>query len=92
MFIIAESYYDLLRTFVEEYVPKFSKISLENEQDLIYVDLDKREMTLPPNLSTFMAIAGDHRSETVYFIVDRFFEDVDLSHLSCAVEYINAKG
>lgn len=87
MFKIAEQYYDILERFTKEYTPSLSRVPLD--EDRIIVDLDSRVITLPDSLSDFFAIAEDHRSQTVYFEVDRYFEDVDLANITCAVEYIN---
>lgn len=32
----------------------------------------------------------DHNAETIYFVVDRFFDNVDLSTMTCVVQYENA--
>ena len=52
------------------------------------VDLSKREISVP----TFLSVSKDHRAETVYFLVDRYYEYKDLAQTSCMIEYINAAG
>ena len=37
-----------------------------------------------------MSVATDHRAATVYFEADRFYDNVDLTKMTFAVEYINA--
>ena len=39
--------------------------------------------------SEYFAVEGDHRSQIVYFEVDRYFDDVDLMNCTCVIEYIN---
>ncbi|MBE5925576.1 MAG: hypothetical protein E7270_01085 [Lachnospiraceae bacterium] len=85
-FIIAEHYYDILKNFTIDYTPTWGYIPLD--EDRIVVDLDTREMFLPDSLTDFIAMTNDHRSQTVYFEVDRYFEDVDLAGLTCCVEYV----
>lgn len=86
-FIIAEHYYNILNQFAStDYTPTWGHIPLD--EDRIIVNMDTREMILPSTLSDFIAMAKDHRSQTVYFEVDRYFEDVDLASLTCVVEYI----
>lgn len=58
----------------------------------IKVDLDSREIILPDEYATFLSIEKDHRAENLFFLVDRYYEDVDLFQTSCVVEYINAAG
>lgn len=85
-FIIAEHYYDILKNFTIDYTPTWGYIPLD--EDRIIVDLDTREMILPDSLKDFIAMSKDHRSQTVYFEVDRYYEDVDLAGLTCCVEYL----
>lgn len=63
-------------------------IILPSDERTFDVDLDTREISVP----TFLSVAKDHRAETVYFLVDRYFEYKDLSKTSCMIEYINAAG
>lgn len=48
------------------------------------VDLDTRKITGPEVLS----VSRDHKSETVYFRVDRFYNYMDLSNTTCIIEYV----
>lgn len=57
----------------------------------IDIDLDSREITFPEEYKSFLSVATDHRAETVYFRVDRYFDGVDLSKYACIIEYINAE-
>ena len=43
----------------------------------IDIDLDSREITFPEEYKSFLSVATDHRAETVYFRVDRYFDGVD---------------
>ena len=88
-FIVAEHYYDILKTFTIDYPSILGYIPLD--EDRIVVDLDTRKMTLPDSLETFITMSKDHRAKTLYFEVDRYFEDVDLAKLTCCVEYITPK-
>lgn len=51
------------------------------------VDLDKRTIETPE----FLSVEKDHRAENVYFKLDRYFDYVDLSTLTCVIQYVNAK-
>ena len=61
---------------------------LPSDERTFDVDLSSRTISVP----TFLSVAKDHRAETVYFLVDRFFEYKDLATTSCMIEFINAEG
>lgn len=63
-------------------------IILPSDERTFDVDLSAREISVP----TFLSVAKDHRAETVYFLVDRYYEYKDLSQTSCMIEFINADG
>lgn len=48
------------------------------------VDLDTRKIIGPEVLS----VSRDHKSETIYFRVDRFRNYMDLSNTTCIIEYV----
>jgi hypothetical protein len=57
--------------------------------DYIYnIDISTREIDAPK----FLGVETDNVSETIYFIVDRFADYMDLSTTSCVITYINALG
>lgn len=62
-----------------------------NKRNLIWVDLTKREVNLPSSIyADFLNVENDHLSTEVWFQMDRYFDGVDLSKMSCVIEYINA--
>ncbi len=63
-------------------------IILPSDERTFDVDLASRTISVP----TFLSVARDHRAETVYFLVDRYFEYKDLATTSCMIEFINAEG
>ena len=71
---------------IQDQNPPTTALLLPNTEKLIEVDLDTRLITPPEYLS----VASDHRAETVFFVVDRFHDNVDLSEMSCIVEFVNA--
>ena len=59
----------------------------------IDVDLSKREIKLPSSFyADFLDVQNDHLAAEIWFRMDRYFEDVDLSKTTCVIEYINAAG
>ena len=63
-------------------------IILPSDERTFDVDLSSREISVP----TFLSVQKDHRAETVYFLVDRYYEYKDLANVSCMVEFITAEG
>lgn len=57
--------------------------SLPFAQDPIEVDFHSRSIGSRPILSTMM----DHKSENVYFIMDRYWDFMDLSTTTCVITY-----
>lgn len=84
-------------TSAHEYLSRLQEIRNENlhtevlqipSDELIYaVDLNSRTIDTPVYLST----ETDHTAETIFFIVDRYYETYDLSQATCIIEFINAK-
>jgi hypothetical protein len=74
-----------------EYTPSVQPIPDNlTEYERIKVHMDSRIIDIENSYyKDFLAIATDHRSETVYFEVDRYFENIDLLKCSCVVQYIN---
>lgn len=56
-----------------------------NEAKLV-IDLNTRQVSAPE----FLSVQKDHNAETLYFIVDRYYDNVDLATMSCIVQYQNA--
>lgn len=55
------------------------------------INWNQREIQIPSG-SAPVLVTGDHNANIVYFEMDRFFNIVDLSEMSCVVEYINPEG
>lgn len=71
---------------IQDQNPPTTALLLPNSERLIDVDLNTRLITPPEYLS----VATDHRAETVFFVMDRFHDNVDLSEMNCVVEFVNA--
>lgn len=65
-------------------------VNPSNEPRFI-IDADTRVITVPTKLKQ-AAVYRDHNAETLYFEIDRYFDDVDLSDKTAIVQYINANG
>lgn len=80
---------------VDEYIKYLAYIQSNNHpaiavlpstEKVYNIDLKTRQIETPEYLS----VEHDHKSETVYFKVNRFFDYMDLSQTTCIVQYITA--
>ena len=59
-------------------------IIIPTSQQLYEVDLSTRSINGPATLS----VQSDHYAETVYFLVDRYYDHMDLAQTNCVVQYV----
>lgn len=62
-------------------------IKLPKDEPICHINLDTRQIDVPDAVKV---VEFDHNSETLYFAVDRFYDNVDLSTLYAVVQYKNA--
>lgn len=62
-------------------------ILVPSDENIYNIDLNTRKIEAPP----FLGVIKDHRSETIYFKVPRYYDHQDLSQMTCTIQYINAK-
>lgn len=55
------------------------------------IDLNTRTIAIPEEFK-FLATKNEHRAETIYFICDRYFDDIDLTTKNCVVQFLNYSG
>lgn len=79
-------------TTTEEYFANLSILSNVNQP--VYASLPAAENTFDIDLNTrkinapkVLSIEKDHKSEVIYFQVDRFADYMDLAHTCCVVQY-----
>lgn len=82
-------------TSQEEYLKHLLEIQNNNfplikpiipTDEIIYnIDLNKRTIESPE----FLGVSLDQKAETVYFKIDRYFDNTDLTTTVCLVQYIN---
>lgn len=65
---------------------KYDKDAYYYTEPIYSIDLNARSIDAPK----FLSVEYDHNAETIYFSVDRFFDNVDLSTLFCVIQYQNA--
>lgn len=64
--------------------PASETIIVPSNTRLYNVNLDTRTIEAPEYLS----VQSEHYAETVYFLVDRFHDSMDLSQTNCVVQYV----
>lgn len=82
-----DEYLSLLAQIQDHNFP-VQAILAPSEEHIHEVDLATRSISMPQ----FLSVEADHKSETIYFRVDRFFDYMDLARTACVIQYINARG
>lgn len=87
-----KEYYELLyliqdRNNLQTSIGQIPPIPMPSTEQILKVDLNKRTIEAP----TFLSMEKDHRAETIFFEVDRFFGPVDLALTTCIIQYQNNK-
>lgn len=78
-------YYNKLNLVLNENPPAYA--ILPSAENIYNIDLNTRVVNAPE----FLGIERDHKSETIYFIVDRYSDYIDLATTSCTITYVNAR-
>lgn len=60
---------------------------LPSAENIYNIDINTRTIQAPK----FLSLEKDHKSETIYFQIDRFVDYMDLSQTCCIIQYNNAK-
>lgn len=84
MITTPEEYFAFLFQIQSQNPPKVG--ILPSAEKVYEIDLNSREIETPDYLS----VEKDHKSETVYFKINRFFDYMDLSETVCVIQYITA--
>lgn len=87
MITTPQEYYEKLHLIQDTNFPSVATL-LPSDEKIYSIDLNTRQVETPEYLS----VEHDHLAETIYFTVDRYFDNIDLANTTCVVQYINAKG
>ena len=68
--------------------PTADKLTIPEEAQLYSVDLNARTIKAP----AFLSVESEHKAQTVYFLVDRYFGNMDLAQTNCVIQYITNTG
>lgn len=86
MITTPQEYYQYLHQIQSSSPPTIALIP--NKETIYNINLYDRTIESPP----FLGIEKDHASETIYFLVDRYHDYIDLLNTICVIQYVNAKG
>ena len=79
--------YEQLLWQIQNNAPIEKAILIPSNEQIYDIDLNTRKISVPKYLS----VKNDHQAETIYFKVDRYFENIDLVNMSCIIKYTNAE-
>lgn len=85
MITTPQDYYSKLY-FIQDTNQPTHAVLLPTEEKIYNVDLNTRKVETP----NYLSIEKDHFAETIYFLVDRYYDNIDLATTTCIVQYINA--
>lgn len=83
-----EEYLNNLFRIQSESPPIILSPGVPAEEPMYEIDLNTRSIDAPK----FLSVEKDHNAEVVYFVMDRFFDNLDLSSTVGIVQFINAEG
>ena len=67
---------------------KITFAHLPSNEPRFIIDANSWEINIPFEFS-FLGVIGDHKAETIYFEIDRYFDDEDLSTHTCVIQFVN---
>lgn len=59
-------------------------VNVPSNKTLYTIDLNTRKIDGP----SFISVQGEHYAETIYFLVDRFYDNMDLAQTNCVIQYV----
>ena len=86
MITTSQEYLQNLFILQDQNFPQLIASDIPEDEPKLIIDLNTRMISAPE----FLSVEKDHNSETLYFMVDRYFDNVDLATMSCIVQYQNA--
>lgn len=78
------TYKNLLSSIKNAAIQTTTTVDMPSNKQLYEVDLNSRTINGPATIS----VQGEHYAETVYFLVDRFYDNMDLAQTNCVIHYV----
>ena len=85
--ITSSQEYEKFLAGIAEKAPSDMKMRVPIDEPVYEIDLNTRKITPPP----FIGVEGDHAAEYIFFKVDRFVDNVDLTQTIGIITFKNAK-
>jgi len=83
----SQEYQDFLAGIASSYQPPNLSIRIPIDEPVYEVDLKSRTINSP----SVLGVEADHESELIYFKMDRFYDQVDLSTCVGIIQFRNAR-
>lgn len=83
----SEEYKQYLATLADSYNPPNVLIRIPAGEPVYKIDLNTRVAESPK----FLGVEADHEAELLYFMVDRYYDQIDLSQCICGIQFRNAR-
>ena len=80
MITTQEEYNRLLYKVQDENAPT-TAVLIPSTERIFNIDLNTRTIEAPE----FLSVEHDHSAETIYFVIDRYFDSWDLSNSTCVI-------
>ena len=80
----------LMKTKPEFFKSKF--VILPIDEEFFEINANTREIIVPPSFRKSVGVAGDQVAEVIYFIVDRYFDTMDLNNQNIHIEWTTPNG
>ena len=79
-----EEYFGIIETLTNHLDTNFQILPLYNDEGLFTIDANTRIITPPLNNYTY-AVKGDNLAETIFFSINRYYDNIDLNTKKIAI-------
>lgn len=86
---LAEYYGHIADLFEQQ---KYEYIMVPLDEDPFEIDLNTRKITVPKSFSKCASVQTDILAETIIFVVDRYFDYMDLANTNIYVQWTDPRG
>ena len=83
----SEEYERFLKNVQDGYNPPDVRIRLPQDEPLYSIDWNTRKIDAP----TFLSVEADHSAEIIFFVMDRYYDSIDLANMVGLIQFRNAK-
>lgn len=71
---------------IQNQTGNYELVMLPSDEPRFIIDANQRTITIPDSF-TFLGVLNDHNAETVYFEIDRYYDQMDLSTQTCIIQF-----